>query len=577
MVRVVAVDVRAHRRGARVGLAVLAPLVVGVPGQVVDEAVGVDREDDPDAARVDQVLHRRVGRVVVREQVQGVERLLQGQVLERVVQAVDEDLRLGHWIDDVAADLGRPDVAALVALADREDLHEVGVRRLHGVDVDLHPLVVVVQRGARGVVGARRWARRAALPTTPASSFGDGVADRRLAADRHERRRPGGDDGVARRDDLGGGHIGEDEQHRRVEAGGQGPAPTGRRGSRPLASDPAVVAVGRKRAATAAAVPYRSRAGHALDRRAQRRHGGRHGGADGGGAAHDDDMGRARAGDLGGLAVGEAVRSASAAADRRPRWPPEPMRVRPGSRCPPPGRACPRARLGKASTTRAIEVRVPVGAPRSVPASRPRPRRQRSGRASLTDEVPPTTTRRCGASRVSSAATTSGRASDGVSRITPCSCAATGAGRRRVGEARCPRREGRRGAATSSGYRRCETATAVAYRSAPATRSMRDRAPAGWWIRLSDASTGSDAGVGGAARARPGRTARGEPAQEHREHDEGVPGAAHRPSAGHGRQGGGPARLAQPTGWGHALRPDWASGAAARSRGSQTPGRRPGV
>ena len=57
--------------------------------------------------------------VVVREQMDDLERLLDSQMLARVVQALHEHLGLALVLGDVVADLDCPDRAAFVALADR--------------------------------------------------------------------------------------------------------------------------------------------------------------------------------------------------------------------------------------------------------------------------------------------------------------------------------------------------------------------------------------------------------------------------------------------------------------------------
>ena len=62
-------------------------------------------------------------------------RHLGAEVLARVVEAVEQDLRLALVGADVVADLGRPELAALVALADGEDAHDVRVLGGDGLDV----------------------------------------------------------------------------------------------------------------------------------------------------------------------------------------------------------------------------------------------------------------------------------------------------------------------------------------------------------------------------------------------------------------------------------------------------------
>src|SRR6185503_5460554 len=110
LVAVVAVEVRAHVRGTGVGLAVLAPRAVAAGGDVVLRAVRVHRRDDPDLAAVHDGADPGVGRVVVRVQVQQVDRHLHGQVLAGVVVGVVEHLGLGLVGADVVGDLDGHDV-----------------------------------------------------------------------------------------------------------------------------------------------------------------------------------------------------------------------------------------------------------------------------------------------------------------------------------------------------------------------------------------------------------------------------------------------------------------------------------
>ena len=82
--------------------------------------------------------------VVVGQQVEQVERLLDGHVLAGVVEGVEQDLGLGLVDRDVVADLGRPDRPALVARPDREDVDDRRLGRLDGLDLGLHLGVVVI-------------------------------------------------------------------------------------------------------------------------------------------------------------------------------------------------------------------------------------------------------------------------------------------------------------------------------------------------------------------------------------------------------------------------------------------------
>ena len=63
--------------------------------------------------------------VLAGQQVEHVDGHLGAEVLARVVEAVEEDLGLALIGADVVADLGGPQLAALVALADGEDAHDV--------------------------------------------------------------------------------------------------------------------------------------------------------------------------------------------------------------------------------------------------------------------------------------------------------------------------------------------------------------------------------------------------------------------------------------------------------------------
>ena len=132
VVAVVAVEVGPDRARARVRLAVLAPGAVGRTGEVVFGAVGVDREDDPDLAAVDDVGDPLVGAVAIRQPAQDRQRLLEREVLAGVVESVEHDLGLGLVGRDVVGDLGDPQVAAPVALADRAERDDVRMGGLGG-------------------------------------------------------------------------------------------------------------------------------------------------------------------------------------------------------------------------------------------------------------------------------------------------------------------------------------------------------------------------------------------------------------------------------------------------------------
>ena len=121
--------------------------------EVVDEPVGIDGEDDPDLAGVDDVRDLGIDAVVVGQEMEQVQRLLDRQVLAGVVQCVEEDLGLALIDGHVVADLRRPDIATLVALADAEDMDDVRVRDLGRLDVGDHLGVAVVARIFRRKVG----------------------------------------------------------------------------------------------------------------------------------------------------------------------------------------------------------------------------------------------------------------------------------------------------------------------------------------------------------------------------------------------------------------------------------------
>jgi hypothetical protein len=101
-------------------LTVLAPGAVGTGGDVVLAAVGVDVEDDVDLAAVDQRPDLRVGVVFAGQLVEQVEAHLDGEVLAGVLAALEEHLGFGLVGRDVVADLGSPQLAALVGAPDAE-------------------------------------------------------------------------------------------------------------------------------------------------------------------------------------------------------------------------------------------------------------------------------------------------------------------------------------------------------------------------------------------------------------------------------------------------------------------------
>ena len=111
---VVPVEVGPDRARSRRRLAVLAPEVEVAALDVELRAVGVHREHDPDLARVDDRGDPRARPVAVGQPVEDVQGHLEAHVLVGVVEAVEQDLGLVLVGPDVVADLGRPQLAALV-------------------------------------------------------------------------------------------------------------------------------------------------------------------------------------------------------------------------------------------------------------------------------------------------------------------------------------------------------------------------------------------------------------------------------------------------------------------------------
>ena len=141
-------------------LAVLAPVVELAAGDVVLGAVRVDHEDDPDLAAVDDVRDPRVGPVAVDEPVEDVRVISAPMCSSAWVPPSNRTSGSASSTADVVGDLGRPDVAALVALADREALDDVGVGGRHGGDVGGHLRVAVVAGPGRpGIRSPRRSTR----------------------------------------------------------------------------------------------------------------------------------------------------------------------------------------------------------------------------------------------------------------------------------------------------------------------------------------------------------------------------------------------------------------------------------
>ena len=140
----------------------------------------------------------RIVAVAVDEPVEDVERHLDAHVLVGVVAAVEHDLGLGLVDADVVGDLDRPEVAALVALADREAGHD----RRDGRRPRRRPrrsarcscgsrfvpagnsVAVVDRRPSAGSAGRRGAARRARVRRPAALSHDDQHAPRGPAATR---------------------------------------------------------------------------------------------------------------------------------------------------------------------------------------------------------------------------------------------------------------------------------------------------------------------------------------------------------------------------------------------------------
>ena len=161
VIAVVAVEIRPDRRCPWCRLAVLAPVVEAAAGDVEFLAVRVDHEHDPDLTRVDDVRDSRVVTVAIDEPVHDREGHLGGHVLVGVVPAVEHDLGLGLVDADVVRDLDRPDVAALVALADREAMDDVGVRGGQRGDLGGHlGVAVVAGPSSREFAGGRHGRRQ---------------------------------------------------------------------------------------------------------------------------------------------------------------------------------------------------------------------------------------------------------------------------------------------------------------------------------------------------------------------------------------------------------------------------------
>ncbi len=126
------------------------------PGDVVLGAVGVDQEDDPDLAGVDDGRDPRVDPVAVGQPVEDVEGHLGRHVLVGMVGAVEHDLGFGLIDPDVVGDLDRPQLASLVAGADRKELDDVGMRGCDGGHLGRQLGVAVIARATWRELGRVR-------------------------------------------------------------------------------------------------------------------------------------------------------------------------------------------------------------------------------------------------------------------------------------------------------------------------------------------------------------------------------------------------------------------------------------
>ena len=148
-IAVVAIEIGALGGRPRIRLAVLAPVVVLAPGDVVFGAVRVHEEHDPDLARIDDLRDPGVRSVTVGQPAQDPQRHLDAHVLVGVVAPIDHDFRLTLVGRHVVRDLGGPELPSEIALADGEPPDDVGVRGLGGSDLGRDLGMGVVARIAR--------------------------------------------------------------------------------------------------------------------------------------------------------------------------------------------------------------------------------------------------------------------------------------------------------------------------------------------------------------------------------------------------------------------------------------------
>ena len=90
---------------------------------------------------------------------QQVERLRHGDVFVGVMQCIDEHLGLALFERDVVADLGGVELAALVALPNREDINDLRMRGLYRKDLAADLFVGLKRTGPQiRCLGSRRCA-----------------------------------------------------------------------------------------------------------------------------------------------------------------------------------------------------------------------------------------------------------------------------------------------------------------------------------------------------------------------------------------------------------------------------------
>ena len=158
-VAVVAVEVGADVARARSSAGGSCANAIRRTGEVIFPAVGIDHEDDPDLARVDELGDLGVRAVAVAQPAQDRKGLLDREVLARVVQPIEQHLGLVLVGRHVVGHLRRPDGAVLVALPDRRNVDDGRVVGLGLLNLGHHLRVRVVAAVLRREVGrgSRRW------------------------------------------------------------------------------------------------------------------------------------------------------------------------------------------------------------------------------------------------------------------------------------------------------------------------------------------------------------------------------------------------------------------------------------